>query len=190
LIKLGRLPVRYSLFMPNTLTLKTIGDRMVNLGWISCFHFWILIGIMNSWNMIDVRPGENEIRAAIITLFILIAVFLYVAYQILIVVITQVALSKNMIEYRRRRIAEYYINLEGLSEEFIRSPSEGTFTELKERASYRKLFWSMPVLSLSGWGLWNFILQIAINVAVVWWFVEFSVGGLGKIRDLLLPLVF
>ena len=189
LFKLGGLPVRYSLFMPNSLTLKNVGDRMVNLGWISCFHFWTLICILNSWKLIDRRPGENQTTAAVITLFCVIAIVLYVSYQVLIVVVTQIALSKNMIQYRRRRIAEYYINLEVFSEEFTRRPSEGSFKELTEAAAYRKVFRSLPGISLSGWGLTNFIIQIVCNVAVVWWYLEYSVGGVGEIRDLLRPLL-
>ena len=188
LLKLGRLPIRYCFYMPDSLTFKTIGGRMVIISWITSIHFWLLIGIFHYWEILKIHEGEQHLVAAIVTTVIAPVLILYFIWQFMVIAITQIALSKNMLEYKNKRLTEFYYHVEEVSNRFITNPTDPNFKVVKEKSKYRRLFNKLPVFSMSILQSISFLCQLCITMGLLYLFFTHSVGGIEGIINLLSPI--
>jgi hypothetical protein len=188
LLKLGRLPIRYCFYMPDSLTFKAIGSRMVGISWITSIHFWLLIGIFHYWEVFKIQEGEQPLVTAIVTTAIAPVVILYFIWQLMTIAITQVALSKTMLEYKNKRLTEFFYHVEEVANRFIANPTDPNFKVVKEKAKYMRLFNKLPVVSMTIPQTLSFLCQLFITMGLLYLFFTHSIGGIEGIKNLLSPI--
>lgn len=188
LMRLRSLPIRYYFFLPHFLTLKSVGGRFVKIGWVASIHFWLLLGGLHFWRVLEPHEGESVFLAAIIAGAVILILTFYIIYQIMTIVVTQFALSSSMLEYKRKRLVEFMHHLEEKSNNFLQAPNENAFNSVEALAKYRRIFRKLPVYSLTlGTSLSSFA-QMILNLGLFYLYIQYSIGGWGHLQALLQPL--
>lgn len=189
LSKFKHLPVRYSFHIPDSMTLRTVGARIVRIAWLFSLHLWLVLVTVNMWDVYSPRASEDPVLSAWIILSASTIFFLYLVWQAMAIFFQQVALSKNMATYKRRFIAEFYHSIEKASETYLRDPSRDSYEKIQEFANQKKLFNKLPIFSLSRSSFVSLILLIFLNISFLILFFIFSIGSIESLKDLFDPII-
>lgn len=175
--RIGRLPIQYFVGMPDSLSLKGVGGLFVALAWGGSVHFWCVLGLLSSWDVLGPHPGEDLRFTALVTFFTIALSGFYLLELFVITLGTQLVMSKTMLAYRSKRQAELAFHLEKLFDAYSRAPSSSALKELQERLAQGEAVLSrLPWLSLSAPALLTFALLAVADVAVLWLFVRSAVS--------------